>query len=475
MSVFDDYDNYDQKMDLSESTEHIRESNTWDKKKVEGYEPNPHDSKYYEVFGIKNSFDNVSVGADKFGQTLISVNTMKEPGEATLDSDKKKLKGNRRKQKVGPYGDFYTNLFADRHGAFAFRADRNISDIRIIKEFEEMSKKRVSHGQRDAMPMLRIEEDQKELSELRNESGSQNENFGERRRLQRRVRREKEYADRFRWLLRKARRKTYDKKDEEEEEELDKDEDIIIPKVITPDDSSDDIIPGGPGADDIIYGPDGYGDDDDEIRSASAEVGMRGVRGLSELDEYEEYPEDELPDEFGDDFSEEDILFGGDDPGAFGEPGGVADPGGIAGTGGVGGVAGHRGLGARTGFNGRRNRTTDKGIDLGTLGTVGAMAALGALTGLGDDEEEQKPSKDEKPKGKRKQQEKPAAAEKAEAPAEPEKTADTGKTEPPAEPEKTADTKKTEPPAEPEKPADTKKTEPPAEPGDSDKTGGSDS
>ena len=217
MSVFDDYDNYDKKLNLSEGIEHVRESELRDKKKVEGYEPNPQDEKYYEVMGIKNSFDNVSVGSDKYGQMLISVNTMKEPGEVTLDSDKKVLKGQRRKKKFGAFGDLYTNLFADRHGAFAFRGDRNISDIRLMKEFEIMAKKRVTKEQRDAFPLLRLDEDKAELEEMRAAGASQNDNFMERRQLEKRINKETEYRDRFMARLRKARRKTYDKHEDSDD------------------------------------------------------------------------------------------------------------------------------------------------------------------------------------------------------------------------------------------------------------------
>lgn len=220
MSVFDDYDNYDKKLNLSEGIEHVRESELRDKKKVEGYEPNPQDEKYYEVMGIKNSFDNVSVGSDRYGQMIISVNTMKEPGEVTLDSDKKLMKGPRRKKKIEAFGDFYTNLFSDRHGAFAFRADRNISDIRLMTEFERIAKRRVSREQRDAMPLLRLEDDKALLSEMRGRSGSGSDELSERQELEKRVQRETAYRDRFMARLRKARRKTYDKHEPEEQTDV---------------------------------------------------------------------------------------------------------------------------------------------------------------------------------------------------------------------------------------------------------------
>lgn len=257
MLLFDDLENYDKKMQLSEGTEHVRENEPSDKKEMEGYEPNPHDEKYYEVMGIKNSFDNVSVGADKYGQMLITVNSMKEPGSATLDSSRKKLQGKRRKQKIGAFGDFYTNLFSDRHGAFGFKADRNISDIRMMKEFELMAKKRVDHEQLDAMPMLRLEDDMKELSELRNMSGSQNENYEERRQLEKRVRRETEYRDRFMARIRKARRKTYDKEERGEDEKLN------APETLMSGDTGDGANEDGAGTDDIEDILGGMGDIDD--------------------------------------------------------------------------------------------------------------------------------------------------------------------------------------------------------------------
>ena len=245
MSVFDDYDNYDKKLNLSEGIEHVRENKPEDKKKVEGYQPNPQDEKYYEVMGIKNSFDNVSVGSDRYGQMLISVNTLKEPGEVTLDSDKKLMKGPRRKKKIEAFGDFYTNLFSNTHGAFAFRADRNISDIRMMTEFERIAKKRVTKEQRDAMPLLRLEEDKALLSEMRGKGASGNDDFYERQQLERRVLKETEYRDRFMARLRKARRKTYDNGEEEEQKD-------ILKTLMTAEEGSDDDTNDNDGTDDMI-------------------------------------------------------------------------------------------------------------------------------------------------------------------------------------------------------------------------------
>ena len=217
MADFDGYSDYDRKLELSEGTDHVRENEMRDRKKPEGYEANPKDPEYYEVMGIKNSFDNVSVSSDKYGQMLISVNSQKEPYAPTLDSDRKVMKSVRRKKKFGGYGDFYTNPKSDREGAFGFRADRNISDIRIYREFNRMAEKRVSKEQRGTLPFLRLEDDMAELSEMRGKGASGNDGYEERQVLEKRVRKETESRDRFVVRLRKARRKTYDIRDEEKE------------------------------------------------------------------------------------------------------------------------------------------------------------------------------------------------------------------------------------------------------------------
>lgn len=207
MSDFNGYDYIDEKLELSEGTEHVRESKPEDKKQLEGYEANPRDSEYYEAMGIKNSFDNVSVGFDKEGQTMISVNSIKEPGAPTLGSDKKVMKGPRRVRRRMTYGVLYTNPASKGDGAFAFRADKNTSDLRTYNEFKKAAQSRISLKQRGAVPFLRLDEDKEALSVLRGKGASDNSNFAEREKLEKRVQKETEYKDRFLMKLRLSVRK----------------------------------------------------------------------------------------------------------------------------------------------------------------------------------------------------------------------------------------------------------------------------
>lgn len=218
MSDFTGYEDYDRKLTVSEGIEHERENRPEDKKKVEGYEPLKGEAPYYEVMGIRNSFDNVAVGKDKYGQMLISVTTNKRPGRATLDSNQKRLKGAQRKKKIDTYGDFYTNLASGRDGAFGFRADKNISDIRMYQEFRRLAQKRVSAKQREAAPFLRLDDDMAALREMQAYKGAGEEDLAQRQVLEKRVQKETESRNRFIARLRKARRKSYETEKKQEEE-----------------------------------------------------------------------------------------------------------------------------------------------------------------------------------------------------------------------------------------------------------------
>ena len=220
MSDFNGYDYIDKKLELSEGTEHFRESKPEDKKKLEGYEKNPRDNNYYEAMGIKNSFDNVSVGFDKEGQTMISVNSLKEPGAPTLGSDRKLMKANRRIRRRMTYGTLYVNSASKQDGAFSYKADKNQSDMRIYNEFKRDTKSRVSLKQRGAVPFLRLDEDREELSSLRGKSASDNSDYAEREKLEKRVRRETEYRDRFLMKLRLSIRKNRKYQSQNEHERL---------------------------------------------------------------------------------------------------------------------------------------------------------------------------------------------------------------------------------------------------------------
>ena len=197
------------KLEASEATTHERQSELTDKRKMQGYEQHPRDDKSYEVFGLGNSFDDISVGADRKGSMTVAVSSHKSYKAETINSEKKRLRGTRRRIKYEHFGQFYTNAYSERNGAFAFKTSKNLPESRILREFTGNAKKYVSPEERSAAPFIDLDEDLARLSEMRSESGSSNEGLSERQALERTIERKTQLRNRFIRKLRIARRHTY--------------------------------------------------------------------------------------------------------------------------------------------------------------------------------------------------------------------------------------------------------------------------
>ena len=200
-----DYDKYLQKTALSESVSHDRQKKAEDKKQMEGYAPHPKEDRLSELFGMKNSFDNISVGIDSKGSLAISVTSQKEPFSPTLTSDRKVLKGTRKRTLYDHFGEIYTNPFAPRDSAFAYRSRRVISENRITSEFKRAAQKRLSRTQREAVPFLTLDEDREALRELKDKHDNSPETAREIGRIEQSVLRKTEMENRFVRKLRMAR------------------------------------------------------------------------------------------------------------------------------------------------------------------------------------------------------------------------------------------------------------------------------
>ncbi len=158
---------YDRKNKMSEGMTHERDRNIAEEHRMEGYEPHPADRKPSEVFGLHNSFDDISVGLDGDGLFTIAVSSQKELHSPTLDSDRKTLKGRRRRKMFERFGDFYLNSASPRNSAFAFHAKKDLSENRILSEFRTTAKKRLTQRQMEAAPFLTLDRDRRRLEEMR--------------------------------------------------------------------------------------------------------------------------------------------------------------------------------------------------------------------------------------------------------------------------------------------------------------------
>lgn len=199
----------ERKLEASEGVRRERDSKRDRRKKPEGYEQHPAEEKTYEVFGLKNSFDNLSVSSDDRGRMTLAVSSQKSFHGATLDATKKKLRGSRRRTKYEHWGEFYTDPAARGMGAFAFRTRKNLPEHRILREFKGTANKYVDPARLEALPFLTLEEDREHLAELRNRGGSTAGETNERAELEQTISRKTELENRFIRKLRIARRQTY--------------------------------------------------------------------------------------------------------------------------------------------------------------------------------------------------------------------------------------------------------------------------
>ena len=200
-----DFDKYLEKTAVSESVSHERQHKAEEKQEMQGYEPHPKEERLSELFGIRNSFDNISVGMDSKGSIAVSVSSQKELHSPTLTSDRKVLKGTRRRTLYDHFGEIYTNPYNQKNSAFAYRSRRVISENRMTAEFKRAAQRRLSREQREAVPFLTLDEDRKTLQALRGKHDNSPEARSEIGKLEQSVQRKTELENRFVRKLRMAR------------------------------------------------------------------------------------------------------------------------------------------------------------------------------------------------------------------------------------------------------------------------------
>ncbi len=213
------YEDYIEKLNTSEAIHHERDSEMSEKKPMANYDQEKRvgkdggDDRFYEVSGISNAFDNISIGADRHGSMTISVSSGKEFDGPVKENDRKKLRDSRKRRAPEHFGEFFTNLTSGGEGAFAFRTDKNLSERRVLTEFKRAARKRVSEERREAVPFLNLEEDMERLNKLRQENGSTNEGAAQRARLENNILKKKEFQKRFVRKIKSARKRTIVKDD----------------------------------------------------------------------------------------------------------------------------------------------------------------------------------------------------------------------------------------------------------------------
>ncbi len=210
------FDGYIDKTALSESVIHERSSDIHDQKEIEGYEQRRDDNRVSEVFGLKNSFDDIAVGMDEKDNMTIAVRSQKEPYSPTLNSDRKLLKGKRRRTLYEHFGEFYTNPSSPGSSAYAYKARKSLSENRIMAEFCRTSDRRLTDEQKQMAPFLTLERDRLALNKIKGQQDNSPEAEEIKGRLEESVTRKTEMENRFLRKLRLARKQSAAKKGREE-------------------------------------------------------------------------------------------------------------------------------------------------------------------------------------------------------------------------------------------------------------------
>ena len=203
-----EHDKLYKKLEVSEGQIRERDSRLEEHNKPVGYEQHPADEKSYEVFGLKNSFDDLSVSSDEKGRLTLAVSSQKAFHSPVPDNTKRKLRGSRRRTVYEHFGEFFTEPASRGRGAFAFRTRKNLSEVRILREFRNTAIKHIEPEQSEALPLLTVEKDKKLLSEMRSRDGRTSADVDERLAVGQRIIKKTEYENRFIRKLRIARRQT---------------------------------------------------------------------------------------------------------------------------------------------------------------------------------------------------------------------------------------------------------------------------
>lgn len=128
-----------------------------------------------ELGRIHNAYNNVSIGTDKQGNIILSAAALGRENSPTLDNDKKRLRTSRVRKKALMQGDFLISSRLPKTGAFAFKADKKVPEMRMLRQIKEYSQRYDITSVTEMMPFMSVDKDIAMLQRLRRENVSQSE------------------------------------------------------------------------------------------------------------------------------------------------------------------------------------------------------------------------------------------------------------------------------------------------------------
>lgn len=120
-----------------------------------------------EVFRAENAYGNIAIGANKKKEAAVVVSQKREHNEKTTQEHEKNLNMARKKRKVLPRGEVFTNNSKEKEGALVYQVNTKVPEQRVISEIKEYHKREESRMLEKRMPFLLLEQNKKQMVHLR--------------------------------------------------------------------------------------------------------------------------------------------------------------------------------------------------------------------------------------------------------------------------------------------------------------------
>jgi len=142
-------------------------------KRVSGYTPHPGEREERgeprELFSMKNSYNDLSIGADKKGDMMVTGAAIRRHNAPTVENDEKKVEGSRRKKNKTKSGELFTNPAKPDESAFAYRVGKKMPERKVLGNLREAARRHDLDRFNDTMAFLDVKQDEAALQKLRRE------------------------------------------------------------------------------------------------------------------------------------------------------------------------------------------------------------------------------------------------------------------------------------------------------------------
>ena len=145
-------------------------------KRVSGYTPHPGEREERgeprELFSMKNSYNDLSIGADKKGDMMITGSAIRRHDAPTVENDGKQVEGSRRKKNKSKSGELFTNPAKPDESAFAYRVGKKMPERKVLGNLREAARRHDLDKFNDTLVFLDVKQDEAALQKLRREEAA---------------------------------------------------------------------------------------------------------------------------------------------------------------------------------------------------------------------------------------------------------------------------------------------------------------